>query len=222
MCGRFTLTLDAATLQRIFRQFIIPPEVQPRYNIAPGQPILAVPNTEVWRAEHFLWGLVPSWAKDPRRYRFINARAETAAQKPAFRAAFRRRRCLVLADGFYEWQREGRKRTRPYYFTLADRRPFAIAGLWERWESTDGSVILGCALLTTHANALVEKVHDRMPVILPPEAWETWLRPGEHTPAALQPLLRPYPAEAMRMWPVSPEVNSPRVDAPHLIEAQTP
>ncbi len=222
MCGRFTLTLDAATLQRIFRQFIIPPEVQPRYNIAPGQPILAVPNTAERRATHFLWGLVPTWAKDPRRYRFINVRTETAAQKPAFRAAFRRRRCLVLADGFYEWQRSGKKRTQPYYFTLADRQPFAIAALWERWESADGSVILGCALLTTRANALVKRVHERMPVILPPEAWETWLHPGEQPAGALETWLRPYPAEGMQMWPVSSEVNSPRRDAPHLIEAYTP
>ncbi len=222
MCGRFTLTLDAAALQRIFRQFIIPPEVQPRYNIAPGQPILAVPNTADRRAEHFLWGLVPAWAKDPRRYRFINVRAETAGQKPAFRAAFRRRRCLVLADGFYEWQRSGKKRTQPYYFTLADRQPFAIAALWERWEGADGSVILGCALLTTRANALVKQVHERMPVILPPAAWETWLHPGEQPVQALEAWLRPYPAEAMQMWPVSPEVNSPRSDAPHLIEAYAP
>ena len=221
MCGRFTLTLDAATLQSIFRQFIIPAEVQPRYNIAPGQPILAVPNGGERRAEHFLWGLVPSWAKDPRRYRFINARAETAAQKPAFRAAFRRRRCLVVADGFYEWQGSGKQR-RPHYFTLQGQQPFAIAALWETWQGPHGEELDGCALLTTQANAVVAPVHARMPVILPPEAFAAWLTPGEVPPQHLQSLLKPFPAEAMQGWPVSTEVNSPHNDAPHLIAAATP
>ncbi len=220
MCGRFTLTLTTEDLQAAFHQFVFPGGVQPRYNIAPGQPVLAVPNDGRFTAAHFLWGLVPSWAKDPRRYRFINARAETAAQKPAFRAALRRRRCLVLADGFYEWQRLGDSR-RPFYFTLKNRQPFALAGLWEIWMGPDGSEITTCALLTTRANALVAPVHARMPVILPPETWEAWLQPGEVDPATMEPLWRPYPAEAMQRWRVSPAVNNPRVDAPHLIEAVT-
>ena len=219
MCGRFTLTLTTEALQHAFRDFIFPSGVQPRYNIAPGQPVLVIPNDGSGQATHFLWGFVPSWAKDPRRYRFINARAETAAQKPSFRAAFRRRRCLVPADGFYEWQRENGKRARPFYFTLKDRSPFAIAGIWEHWLGADGSEIIGCALLTVPANDLVSRVHARMPLILPPEAYERWLAPAEHAWQPLQTLLRPYPAEDMQMWPVSPEVNSPRLDTPHLIEA---
>ncbi|NPA92713.1 MAG: SOS response-associated peptidase [Chloroflexi bacterium] len=219
MCGRFTLTLTTEALQQTFRDFIFPDGIQPRYNIAPGQPILVIPNDGRKQATHFLWGFIPSWAKDPQRYRFINARAETAWQKPSFRAAFRRRRCLVLADGFYEWKREEGKRARPFYFTMKDRRPFAIAGIWEHWQGADGSEIIGSALLTVSANACVAPIHDRMPLILPPEAYDQWLAPGEQPPERLRPLLQPYPAEAMQCWPVSPEVNSPRVDAPHLIEA---
>ncbi len=221
MCGRFTLTLNTQALEEAFRGFSFPPNVQPRYNIAPGQPILAIPNDGSRRATHFLWGFVPAWAKDPRRYRFINARAETAAQKPAFRAAFQRRRCLVLADGFYEWRREGKQR-QPFYFSLKNRAPFAIAALWETWQGADGSEITGCALLTTQANPLVGAVHHRMPVILPPEAYAVWLSPAGQPPQRLQTLLRPYPAKAMQAWLVTTEVNSPRNDAPHLIEVVPP
>ena len=221
MCGRFTLTLDARGLAEAFAQFTWPPEIQPRYNIAPGQPILAVPNDGSGQATHFLWGFVPAWAKDPRRYRFINARAETAAQKPAFRNAFRRRRCLVFADGFYEWHGSGKQR-QPYYFTLRGRAPFAIAAIWETWHGPHGEAFDGCALLTTQANAVVAPIHARMPVILPPAAFAAWLTPGEAPPERLQSLLQPYPAEAMQVWPVSTAVNSPRTDAPHLIEAIAP
>ncbi len=219
MCGRFTLTLNTQALLEAFPQFTFPAGVQPRYNIAPGQPLLAIPNDGQQRATHFLWGFVPGWAKDPRRYRFINARAETAAQKPAFRAAFRRRRCLVPADGFYEWRRAHGKRAQPFYFTLKNQRPFAIAGLWEHWQGADGSEIIGCVLLTVPANACVASVHDRMPLILPPEAYALWLAPEPQPPERLRPLLRPYPAEAMQCWAVSSAVNNPRQDAPHLITA---
>ncbi len=219
MCGRFTLTLDGPQLQAAFPQFRVPAALRPRYNIAPTQPVAVVPNDGSRAVTFFVWGLIPSWAKDPRiGSRLINARAETAAQKPAFRAAFRRRRCLVLADGFYEWpRRRGGSPRLPWRFTLRTGQPFALAGLWERWQSPDGSEIRSCTILTTAANELVATVHERMPVILPPAAYDLWLTAGEVPPTRLQPLLRPYPAEAMQGYPVSTRVNNPRVDDPACI-----
>jgi putative SOS response-associated peptidase YedK len=155
------------------------------------------------------WGLVPGWADDPALgNRLINARAETAAEKPTFRAAFRQRRCLVLADGFFEWQRVGGKK-QPYYFRLGDGSPFAFAGLWEHWER-DGKALDSCAILTTGANELVKPVHDRMPVILPSADFEQWLDPKGGKGPELQALLRPFPAEAMTSYPVGLRVNNPR------------
>jgi putative SOS response-associated peptidase YedK len=164
------------------------------------------------------WGLIPGWAKDPAiGARLINARAETVAEKPAFRAAFRRRRCLVLADGFYEWQKSA-KRKQPFFFHLRDDRPFAFAGLWESWEGGDNSHLETCTILTTEPNDLVATVHDRMPVILAPDAHDAWLDPAVEQPDRLTPLLRPYPAEAMDAYPVGPLVNSPTHDGPGCIE----
>jgi len=216
MCGRFTLTLNGEQLQAAFPQFQVPAIIQPRYNIAPSQPIAAVPNDGSQAVTFFLWGLIPSWAREPRG--FINARAETLAQKPAFRAAYRRRRCLILADGFYEWPRKKGPTPRiPWRFTLRDGRPFAFAGLWETWLSPDGSKVPTCTIITVPANEVVAAVHPRMPAILRPEDYAAWLRPDEAQPQDLQPLLRPYPAEAMRGYPVSPRVNTPRVDDPACI-----
>jgi putative SOS response-associated peptidase YedK len=163
------------------------------------------------------WGLIPSWAGDPRiGNRLINARAETAAEKPSFRSAFRQRRCLVLADGFYEWQRlDGKKQ--PYYFRMRDSQPFAFAGLWER-SSAQGKAVETCTLLTTEANELLRTIHDRMPVILEPDTYDRWLDPAVQKVELLKPLLHPYRSEAMTGFPVSSLVNNPRNESPKSIE----
>jgi putative SOS response-associated peptidase YedK len=220
MCGRFTLTDPDPELAV---QFNLPqmPELQPRYNIAPTQPVAAVRLDAKGAAREmvlFYWGLIPFWAKDPSvGARLINARSETAAEKPAFRAAFRHRRCLVVADGFYEWQKQnGRKQ--PFYIRLRDEKPFAFAGLWERWEGPDGSVIQSCTLLTTEPNALMQQLHNRMPVILHPGDYDLWLDRDVQDATRLQPLLRPFPATEMIAYPVSRRVNSPENDDPQVIE----
>jgi len=167
------------------------------------------------------WGLVPFWAKDPGiGARMINARSETVAEKPAFRAAFRRRRCLVPADGFYEWRRLERGK-QPFYVRLRDERPFAFAGLWEHWEGPDETAIDSCTLLTTEPNDLIRPVHSRMPVILSPKDYDLWLDPGVQKAELLQPLLRPYPSEGMLAYPISTWVNKPKNDSPRCIEPLT-
>ncbi len=164
------------------------------------------------------WGLIPSWAKDPAiGMKLINARAETVAEKPSFRKAFRQRRCLVLADGFYEWQQDGRMK-QPYYIRMKDERPFAFAGLWEHWSSSEEQVIETCVLLTTEPNELMAPIHNRMPVIVNPEAYDPWLDQAVHDVPRLTSLLRPYPAEKMMANPVSRFVNNARVDDPRCIE----
>jgi putative SOS response-associated peptidase YedK len=167
------------------------------------------------------WGLIPSWADDPRiGNRLINARAETVATKPAFRRAFKERRCLLLVDGFFEWQRQARRK-QPFYIRLCDGRPFAFAGLWEQWEGSEGTTVQSCTILTTTSNDLVGGIHHRMPVILSPTHYDRWLDPGLQEPAVLQPLLRPYPADEMTAYPVSPRVNSPANDSPECTEPVT-
>jgi putative SOS response-associated peptidase YedK len=205
----------------------IPGDLPPRYNIAPGQPVAAVrPNAGGGgdagggrELTLFQWGLIPSWSKDPAiGSRMINARAETAAEKPSFRAAMKRRRCLIPASGFYEWAKAGPAK-QPYFFHMKDNRPFALAGLWERWLSEDGSELETCAILTTSPNALVENIHQRMPVIIAPEDYDPWLDPANEKPATLQHLLRPFPAEEMETIPVSCRVNDPKNDDPACVEA---
>lgn len=222
MCGRFTLAADPSKIQEAFPFVSVPAETPQRYNIAPTQPVAVVPNDGKNRLDYFVWGLIPSWAKDPEiGNRMINARAETLAEKPAYRAAFRRRRCLVLADGFYEWKQvPGRKVKEPIYFRLKDGKPFAFAGLWEIWNSTDGSQVLSCAIITTEPNGLVEPVHNRMPAILPAESYAAWLDPEEQAPARLSGLLKPYPAGEMTAYPVSTVVNSPGNDSAECILEQ--
>jgi putative SOS response-associated peptidase YedK len=221
MCGRFTLTLDAHQLQAAFPWVIMPEEgdVTARYNIAPTQPVAAIPNEEPYRLDHFYWGLVPSWSKDVAiGSRLINARSETLAEKPSFRAAYRRRRCLIPADGFYEWQSlPGRKNKQPVLIRMRSQEVFCLAGLWEIWQSPEGSELRSCTILTTRPNELVAPIHDRMPVILPAAAYRTWLSPNEETPAALQGLLEPYPAAEMALHPVSAAVNNPAHDAPDCV-----
>ena len=219
MCGRFTLTADISALQESFPWLGIPPGLEPRYNIAPTQPVAVVPNDGKNRLDFYTWGLIPSWAKDPSiGSRMINARAETLAEKPSFRSAFRRRRCLVLADGFYEWRSDGGKSKTPMYIRLEDGSPFAFAGLWEIWNAPDGSQVLSTAIITTEPNPLMAKIHNRMPVILPERAYPLWLQAGEADPKELSALLAPYPAEEMVAYPVSRLVNSPANDLPACIQ----
>src|SRR3712207_4405999 len=191
MCGRYTL-INLASLTQAFPWITFPPgDDVSRYNIAPTQPILAVANNRADRFEHFHWGLIPSWAKDPSiGNRMINARAETLAERPAFRTALRRRRCLVPADGLYEWRKEPDGKTKtPMYVRMKGGRPFAFAGLWDVWHAPDGSALPSCTLVTTAPNGLMATIHDRMPVILPESAYARWLEPKERDPAELAALL---------------------------------
>jgi putative SOS response-associated peptidase YedK len=219
MCGRFTLITSG---EAIAEQFHLPqvPELTPRYNVAPSQPVAAVRRSSHNGGRElalFQWGLVPSWAKDPKiGSRMINARSETAAEKPSFRAAFKRRRCLVPADGFYEWQRqEGGKQ--PFYIRMQSGQPFALAGLWEHWEGA-GGIIESCTLLTTEPNDLVRPLHNRMPVVLAPQDYDLWLDVSIQDRDLLQPLLKPYPSPDMVAYPVSTWVNRPANDGPRCIE----
>ena len=214
MCGRFTLFEADKILSKEFGVSGVPP-LSPRYNIAPSQPIAAVrtPHTGIGRElAHLRWGLVPSWSKDPAiGNRLINARAETVQEKPSFLNAFRRHRCLIPTNGFYEWQRQERGK-QPYFVRMRDERIFAFAGLWDRWESPDDGVIETCAILTTAANAVLSPIHGRMPVILPQAEYARWLDPALKDPDELSPLLVPFPPEGMLAIPVSPRVNAPSTD----------
>ena len=216
MCGRFTLTADMNDLQSAFPWVEIPPEMQPRFNIAPSQPVGVIPNDGKNKFDYFVWGLIPSWAKDPAiGNRMINARAETLDQKPSFRSAFQRRRCLILADGFYEWRKDNGKT--PYYIHLESKKPFAFAGLWDTWHSKDGSEIRSCTIITTSPNELMATIHNRMPVILPVEAYPIWIDPQNQNTEQLTEMLGPYPAMQMVAYPVSKTVNNPKIDLPACI-----
>ena len=212
MCGRFTLRRPEKTrIEGVSAADLAGAE--PRYNVAPSQNILGVIQTNDERhALYFHWGLIPSWSKEPRGV--INARAETIAEKPSFRDSFKRRRCLIPADGFYEWRREGRAK-QPFYFQMKDEGVFAFAGLWDTWGKDDDS-ITSCAIITTTPNELVGSVHDRMPVILRPSDFDTWLS-SEAEPDELHELLAPYPSEYMQGYAVGLDVNSPAVNEPHLV-----
>lgn len=208
MCGRFSLSESPAVLAKALGLPV--PRVEPRYNIAPMQPVVALVNDAESGGLSFQalrWGLVPFWARDASMaVRCINAKAETVHEKPTFRAAFRHRRCLVPASGFYEWRHEGKAKT-PFYFSPANpASPLVLAGIWEDW--TDGAEYLRTlSILTTAANATMRPVHDRMPVLLPAEAWRRWLDAGVQHPRALADLLTPYPDGFLRAWRVSPYVN---------------
>lgn len=219
MCGRFTLTIDPDELRQALPWLQIPDPLAPRYNIAPSQPVAVVRNDGKNQLDHVIWGLVPSWTKDISKVKaMINARSETVLEKPFFRSAFRYRRCLILADGFYEWlQIPDSKSKTPFYIRLQSGAPFAMAGLWESWNAPDGSHLLTCAILTTQPNALMQSIHNRMPVILPASAYQTWLQPGDAPLAELQALLKPFPAEQMEAWPVSRLVNSPANNVPECV-----
>ncbi len=206
------------TLQTTFPWLNVPEALTPRYNIAPTQPVAVVPNDGNQQLDYYVWGLVPFWAKDPGiGNRMINARAETVAEKPSFKHAFRKRRCLVLADGFYEWKRTSAGKT-PMYIKLATGKPFAFAGLWENWNSPDGSQLLSCTIITTEPNELMQGIHSRMPVILSPDAYTSWLDPSERAPGELSGLLKPYNSAEMAAHPVSTVVNNPRNETPACIQ----
>jgi putative SOS response-associated peptidase YedK len=219
MCGRFTLTLDPGELQELLDLGPFIHIVQPRYNIAPSQPVPIVKDGETRAVELYKWGLVPSWADDPKiGYRMINARSETAHEKPSFRAAFQRRRCLILADGFFEWH-SGRKSApkTPYLFKLKNNYPFTFAGLYEHWQSPDGGELHTTTILTCPPNELVSQYHNRMPVMLNKEDRWTWLS-AETEKTILRDLLNPYPAEEMVCYAVSRAVNSPENDRPEILQ----
>lgn len=218
MCGRFALYADGEQLAWRFGT-PVPHPIAPRYNIAPSQPVLALrynrdAKTREWT--HFLWGLVPRWAQDVSMgNRMINARAESLREKPAFRNAYRYRRCIVPVSGFYEWKKVGRTK-QPYFVRPADDQPMGLAGLWETWRSPDGSELETCTIITTDANAVIQPLHPRMAVVLSPDAYEAWLNPD--TPLdALEALLRPAPDDWLIAYPVSPRVNSPANDDPSLV-----
>jgi putative SOS response-associated peptidase YedK len=223
MCGRFTLVADPNELRMAFPWANIPQPPSPRYNVAPTQPVAVFPNDGQNQLDYYIWGLIPSWAKDPSiGSRMINARSETLIEKPSFRTAFRRRRCLIPASGFYEWMAvEGQKAKTPMYIQLKDEKPFAFAGLWDRWESPDGSTVLSCTIITTSPNEMMSQIHNRMPVILKPADYLLWLETGEQPANRLQALLKPYPADEMKAFAVSHRVNSPGIDEPDLIKALT-
>ncbi len=215
MCGRFTLTATPERLRERFALDAMPEAMSPRYNIAPSQDVLAIANRAPRAVHPLRWGLVPSWAKDAAiGHRMINARAETLAERPAFRSALARRRCLVPADGFYEWRRQGKTKKQPFHVRARDGAPLAFAGLWELWRGPDGIALGSCAIITTAANALLAPIHDRMPAILPPAAFSAWLDPSERPADALTPLLVACPDEWLEAFPVSTHVNSPAHEDP--------
>ena len=218
MCGRFTLTVSARVLAELF-DVPEPAGVAQRYNIAPSQQVLVARAGEEGRElSSVRWGLIPHWADEPSiGNRMINARGETVASKPAFRSAIKHRRCLIPADGFYEWKKVGAGK-QPHLIRFADRRAFAFAGLWERWLPRDGgSAVDSCTIITTTPNDLLRKLHDRMPVILPTDAFEEWLRPDPLAAPRLDELLAPHPAAEMEAFAVSRHVNSPANDGPECI-----
>ena len=218
MCGRLTITTkDKAKLTAVFPNLVIPDWPGPRYNVAPSQDVAAIlnerPNALAW----VRWGLIPRWAKDAAiGNKLINARAETLAEKPSFRDAFAKRRCLILADGFYEWAAvPGQKTKQPYFIRLRSGGPFAFAGLWERWRAPDENELTTCTIITTTPNEMLAKIHDRMPVILTGDACDRWLAPGPPP----RDLLATYSADSMEMQPVSTMVNNARHEDSRCVEA---
>lgn len=219
MCGRFALTAPASTLTRIFGVDVLP-EVLPQFNIAPTNSVWCVLQDGGTRqAAQFRWGLIPFWAKERKiGARMINARSETVSSKPAFRAAFKKRRLLVLASGFYEWMRQGKTKI-PHLIEVADGAPFAMAGIWERWTDPDtDEEVRSCSILTTTPNTLMDGIHNRMPVILPEAHWDHWLDTTVQSPDTLKELLVPYDSEHMAARRVSTAVGNVRNKGPEVQE----
>jgi putative SOS response-associated peptidase YedK len=219
MCGRFTLRTPPKDLVEVF-QLLRTLEMTPRYNIAPTQPVAVVRQGATRRELSMLrWGLIPSWAKDTKiGATLINARADTLATKPSFRTALKRRRCLIPADGFYEWKKGEGKTKQPFFIRLKKEYPFAFAGLWEHWEGPDNSAIESCTIVTTDANDTLRPLHERMPVILREEDYDQWLDPKADDSTKLSELLKPYSSEEMTAFPISTLVNNARNESAQCIE----
>jgi len=217
MCGRFTLKQPRRIPIINFDDADLP-TLPPRYNIAPTQDVLTVVERENSREARMLqWGLIPFWSKEPKG--IINARVETIAEKASFNESFQKRRCLIFADGFYEWERNG-KISQPYYFQLKDGEPFAFAGVWDKWRAND-RVITSCAIITTKANELLSTIHTRMPVMLPPELYDFWLNEDSREPE-LKEILMPFPASEMISHAVSYDVNDVKNEGEHLLRRVEP
>ena len=221
MCGRYAFFSPAEAVKRTFALDLLP-ALAPRYNIAPTQSVPAVRVAEEGRRTLVMlhWGLVPHWAKERAiGNRMINARCETLAEKPAYREAFRRRRCLVLADGWYEWQAAPGGKL-PWFVRLRDPSPIAFAGLWERWKDPAGELLESCTIVTTDASESIKKIHDRMPVVLPEQSWDRWMDPAYSDTDALSKTLGPYDPKALKAWTVSRQVNAPKNEGAKLIEPE--
>src|SRR5512136_1485017 len=218
MCGRFVLFSSLEEIREAFAVRQVRYQVEPSYNVAPTQTVAVVVQREgVNTLEKMRWGLIPAWAKDPAiGSRMINARAETVGEKPSFKRPLKDRRCLVVADGFYEWQKTGQAKI-PMFIRLKSGQPFGFAGLYDVWTSPEGEAVASCTIITTSANDLMQPIHDRMPVILPSSQQSTWLDPAIQTAADVLPLLAPYSAADMEAYPVSRLVNSPENNSPDLV-----
>lgn len=218
MCGRFSLTEEIYNLKRQF-EFEFFEEIGPRYNIAPSQMVLAIGQNKGTRKGAYLkWGMVPYWASDPKiGYKMINARSEGIEEKPSFKQPFKQRRCLILSDGFYEWKKNGKVK-HPYRFVMKDHKPFALAGLYDVWKKEGEHALVTCTIITTTPNEVTKDVHDRMPVILKKEDYDTWLDPNNHDTSLLKSLLTPYPAEEMMKYEISSLVNSPKNEDPTILQ----
>lgn len=220
MCGRFARISSVETFAQLFHASAVG-ELAPAYNIAPTHALLLARTSPEGHRElaSLHWGLVPHWSSGPDpKYSMINARADSVAAKPAYRDAFKRRRCLIAADGFFEWKKAG-KTKQPYFVRLRGGQPFAFAGLWEHWEAEGQAPIDSCTIITCDANPLVAQIHERMPVILPPRLYDAWMDPAQQNTRALTDLLKPYPDLLMEAYPVGLAVNSPRNDSPEVLRS---
>jgi putative SOS response-associated peptidase YedK len=219
MCGRFSLTVEEVAINERFGiEGSTDVPYVPRFNGAPGQHLYVITNSRPRILNRFKWGLIPPWAKEPGiGYKMINARAETIAEKVSFKTPLKSRRCLIPADGFYEWKQGPGKEKTPYRITLKDSSLFAMAGLWENWKDAEGKSVHTFTIITTAANELMQGLHERMPVILPAELEEVWLH--EPDVQAVLPWLRPYPAELMHAWPITKLINSVVNDGPEVLQA---
>ncbi len=218
MCARFFLFSPDVEIMKLFRMVRFP-RIAPRFNIAPSQPVLAIGSGQHgYQVNHFQWGLIPGWSKKPMPGQaMINARSETASSKPAFKSAFRYRRCLIPANGFYEWKRSGNRSKQAMCIRLTEEPLFAMAGIWEQWQSPDGTELETCSVLTTAANSLLESIHPRMPVILRPDQYDRWLSSDTTPVPQLEQLLQTFPTEEMQAFPVSSYVNKVAHDSPECI-----
>jgi putative SOS response-associated peptidase YedK len=218
LCGRFEIHSTLEIIAKVFGIDSITFDYSPSYNVAPSQDILLVVNDGKRHLVRSRWGFVPPWSKElSAGYKMINARAESVADKPSFRRAFQDQRCLVVADGFYEWKKDGPKK-RPFYIRLKSGEPFGFAGLYSIWKSPEGEQIWTSTIITTDANEIVRPLHDRMPVIASPDAYDLWLDPSIHDRALLQDILKSYPSEELEVYEVTAKVNSPKNNAPENIQ----